>query len=216
MSNWDELKGEDDPKVNEIKQQREHEAKHKKYLVSKDEWESKSCYIERQRLYDLLGLKKVGEDVKYHSSSTGQYEITKTSESTYKMSEKKNIDKEVTYIFEVETCKIADAAKYELLKDRIDRFFLEAEHKFAAYKKDGEVVVPIYFDIKERFKALWKQELKMFLLMAITIIMLPFWLIPRILYHVNYNKKHAECIPLANAYLEQVKVFEDEIREIVN
>ena len=215
MSNWEDLKNMAGPKEREIKEQKVHDIIHKKYYVPEREWKLESCIVERDRLYKLLGLEKTGEDVKYDSSSTGEFEIKQTSDNTYKMSERKNVSKEVTYIFEVDKYKIADIEKYEELKTKIDRFFAEAEKKFAEYKKDNQAVVPAFFDIKERFSIMWKYELRMLIITAITIILLPFWAISRIRYHMNYNKKYAECIPLANAYLEQVKIFEDEIKQVM-
>ena len=218
-SNWDNLKNQDSPRDQQIKQQQQLQnqarayaarffqvkIEAKKWDVNKHLWNH-----ERQRLYRILGLQKTNNTYTQVDGvyNTGRYEFVKGYGDSYSLREKQSVDTTTMYVLEVDTSKIRDFNKWLDIKNRVDRFLYEAERKF------GKNMVPGYFNRKERFKLQnygW--------ILAITFIIpvvFMFACIGIAVDRATYNKNNAQWLPLAEAYFEQVEEFEKEIAEIAN
>ena len=183
---------------------------------------------ERQRLYKMLGIKviKKYKEGAHGSYKTGQYQVTCDSSNTYTISEKTSSwhKTDIHYIIGVDKSKITDVKNYEKIKNKVDDFLKEAEQKFGDNSDAGfgninplgKSVAPAYFNWKERLSIVWKNELSWFAVRLVLIIPAPIYLIKRIVFHVNYNKKFSQYIPFVSAYFEQVKELEAEIKQVIN
>ena len=219
-SNWDNLKNQDSPRDQQIKQQQQLQNQARAYAarffqvkIEAKKWDVNNSHLwnhERQRLYRILGLQKTNNTYTQVDGvyNTGRYEFVKGYGDSYSLREKQSVDTTTMYVLEVDTSKIRDFNKWLDIKNRVDRFLYEAERKF------GKNMVPGYFNRKERFKLQnygW--------ILAITFIIpvvFMFACIGIAVDRATYNKNNAQWLPLAEAYFEQVEEFEKEIAEIAN
>ena len=218
-NNWDELKNQDSPHDQQVKQQQQQQqqaraeaAKFFQVKIEAKKWDTSSHLWnhERQRLYKILGLQKTDKtytqvDGVYH---TGTYEVVKSSYDTYSLREKESVDTTTMYVLEVDTSKIRNFNKWLDIKKRVDEFLYEAERKF------GKNMIPGYFIRKERFKL---QNYGCILAVSYIIpVLFVFTSIFIAIDSANFNKANAQWLPLVEAYFDQVEEFEEEVSEIAN
>ena len=225
MSNWDELVAKDSPREEEIKQQKElekeHENRYKQYFLYDYEWDLyvngkiEAWNYECQRMYAILGIKVAKKDVLTYERSAGPTVIKQTATGTYELRDTTNIKKTYGYTLEVDTTKIIDIEKYDKIKKNVDDFLYEAKKKFKAPTIGEEPVVPAYFNHEEIYNLKFKDEYKK-LPRLFKAIFYPLYQAGVKKFYETYTTKYEKYIPLANAYFEQVKAFEEEIKKIAN
>ena len=104
--------------------------------------------------------------------------------------------------------------KYDTIKKDIDDFLSEAEKKFRRSIGE-ESIVPAYFNLEEIYNLKFKDEYNK-LPRLFKAIFYPLYQAGVKKFYENYTTKYEKYIPLANAYFEQIKAFEEEIKKIAN
>ena len=224
MSNWDDFMNNwNDPAEEEKKREKalkeEHDARFLKETCFDSNWgyndSKKPWFFERERLYKILGFKEVDKQVLNYKVGTGQYEFKQTSSSTYEHVEKKERHTSITYYLEVDTHKISDINRYKEIKKNIDTFLSESEKKFGSGRKLGDAIVPAYFRLEEVYTMLCQDDYNKLSRLEKGL-NYPYYQAKAKKFHEDYTTKNADYKPLVDAYFEQVKAFEEEIKQIAN
>ncbi len=200
--------------IKKAQEEKEEEDKYLHKLVGTQRWHYATLWsYEWRRMYKMMGWKSCGyvTSSKVETKNTGEYYLEKTSATTYDIKEKQTTTSlHTTYgnTIRVPKDKITDMEGYLKLVKEVEDFLCEAQKKF------GEKIIPSYFNTLLRFPIMLSHNRRMLLLLLITWIGTPIYFVYLIYKALTFDMKYSKYRPLAKAYEDKVKYFNEELKKV--
>lgn len=201
----------------ERKKEQEKKEEEDKYIykrVSVQTWHYATLWsYEWRRMYKMMGWECRGliSSGGVSTEKTGEYYLEKTSATTYDIKEKEKRVSSFTsegYVLRVPKDKITDMEGYLKLVKEAEAFLRQAKWKF------GEDIVPSYFNPLLRLPIMLSKNRRALLLLLITWIGTPLYLLFLILAALTFGKHNSKYRPLAKAYEDKIKYFKEELKKV--
>ncbi|MBE6602436.1 MAG: hypothetical protein E7637_08055 [Ruminococcaceae bacterium] len=193
----------------------EEEDKYLYKLVPTQRWHYATLWsYEWRRMYKMMGWKSCGyvTSNNVETTNTGEYYLEKTSATTYNIKEKQTTTStHTTYGNRIKVPKdqITDMEGYLKLVKEVEDFLCEAEESF------GSKIVPSYFNPSLRFLVMLSNNRRLLpMLLIITWIGAPLYLMYLIYKSLTFDVKYAKYRPLAKAYEDKVKDFNERLKKV--